>query len=314
MTCGGNDTASGDAVRAAGIELGGTKTVVAVTNRDGAVLGSESFATTEPEITLAQAVESIESIADGEPTHLGIAAFGPVRVDPDHPEYGRVLKTPKPEWSGHDILGTLRKSWRNAPMVLDTDVNGAALAEGRFGAARGCTHWAYITIGTGIGAGFVSDGRLVHGTLHPEFGHGKPPRHPRDSFPGHCPFHGDCLEGMASGPAIEARWKCSAKNLPPDHEAWEFEAWYLSHACLNIISILSTERILFGGGVSQAPGLLERISRQLAELAGGYFEAIGEGQGDVVRAAELGQSAGLAGSVLLGYPELPSWRESSKPE
>lgn len=182
-------------------------------------------------------------------------------------------------------------------MVIETDVNAAALAETTHGAAAGMSDVAYITIGTGIGAGFVHDGRLVRGFQHPEFGHFKVPRFPGDDFPGLCPYHADCLEGMASGPAIHARWQTVAAALPADHPAWEMEAWYLAHGILAMLAIVSPERVILGGGVSQAENLHALTEARLLELAAGYFPQLQRGPCIVPPA--LGQQAGIVGALLL---------------
>lgn len=292
----------------AGIEFGGTKTVVAATDSSGRVTGRASLPTTDARTTVDAALARLLEIFAGRPPEtLGLAAFGPVQVRMNAPDFGKMLATPKPGWAGFDLMKTVEGALPGTRVALDTDVNAAALAEGRFGAARGCRDWAYITIGTGIGAGFVSGGRVVCGTNHPEFGHWKPPRHPDDAYAGACPFHSDCLEGMAAGPAVGGRWGCDARELPADHPAWEIQAHYLAHACLNILSVFAPERILFGGGVSQVPGLLDLVEEKTRGLANGYFPVLTNERGKVIRPAYLGQDAGTAGGVLLGYPTLPAW-------
>ncbi|MGL5018224.1 MAG: ROK family protein, partial [Luteolibacter sp.] len=214
----------------AGIELGGTKTVVAIGTRDGRVVEEFRFPTTVPEETLGEAINWLRT--RGNPEHIGVAAFGPIGIVRHRENYGKVLATPKPGWSGFSLVGCLTDAFPNAGIVLDTDVNAAALAEARIGAGAGLDDVAYITIGTGIGGGILSGGRLVHGALHPEFGHLKVPRMLGDDFPGICPFHGNCLEGLASGPAIAARWGAPAHELPAGHPAWDTQAWYLAHGIL----------------------------------------------------------------------------------
>ena len=187
----------------AGIESGGTKFVLAVANEADAIVARQTIATRDPETTLAEAAAWFA--ARGRLRALGIASFGPLSLDPADPQYGRVLATPKPGWAGFDLVGFLRSRF-DVPIALDTDVNGAAVGEHRYGAGKGGGSLAYITVGTGIGGGLVLDGKPVHGAAHPEFGHLFVPRHARDQeFPGTCPHHGACLEGLASGPAIAAR-------------------------------------------------------------------------------------------------------------
>lgn len=279
-----------------GIELGGTKTVVAVGEPDGTLREEHRYPTTTPEETLGTAARWLAE--RGPVAALGIGAFGPVDIRPASPTHGRMLNTPKPGWSGADLLDPLREALPDVPLHLDTDVNAALLAEVRLGVARGLRNAAYITIGTGIGGAFFIDGRLVHGSLHPEFGHFKVPRHEDDSFSGLCPSHRDCLEGLASGPAIEGRWGQPASGLPPDHPAWAMEAHYLAHGILAIVALTCPECVVVGGGVSQADGLHDRIEDALRELAGGYFPAL-QGDQPLVRAPELGQDAGIRGALLL---------------
>ena len=203
----------------AGIELGGTKTVVAIGSAEGRVIEEFRFPTTLPEETLGVAIGWLRE--RGNPANVGIAAFGPIGVDPKRENYGRILETTKAGWSGFSLTGCLAAAFPTARIVLDTDVNAAALAEARIGAGKGLDDVAYITIGTGIGGGILSGGRLVHGALHPEFGHLKVPRFPGDDFAGVCPFHVDCLEGLASGPSIAVRWGAPAHELPAEHPAWD---------------------------------------------------------------------------------------------
>jgi fructokinase len=180
-------------------------------------------------------------------------------------------------------------------LSLDTDVNAALLGEMRQGAAQGLRDAIYLTIGTGIGAGVCAEGNLVHGTLHPEIGHLRVPRHPDDNFAGVCPFHGDCWEGLASGPAIDKRWDRPAHLVEPEHPAWEMQAWYLAQGILAACAILSPAMIILGGGVSQARGLHEKVARHLDALSAGYFENLGSR----LTAPQLGQQAGIIGAMLL---------------
>ncbi len=279
----------------AGIELGGTKTVVAIGSAKGRVVEEYRFPTTLPEETLAIASQWLAE--RGEPRCIGIAAFGPVGVTPGRENYGQILATPKPGWAGFPLIKTLAAAFPSAKLTLDTDVNAAVLAEATIGAAKGLDDVAYITIGTGIGGGILSGGRLIHGALHPEFGHLKVPRRPSDDFPGVCSFHGDCLEGLASGPAIAARWGRPAHELPADHPAWDTQAWYLAHGILSLLAIVSPSRVIVGGGVSQAAGLHAKINAQMVELAAGYFPPALVP--DYVYPPALGQEAGICGAFLL---------------
>lgn len=279
----------------AAIELGGTKTVVAVGTRVGEVVDEVRFATDGPAETLGRAVEWLRDHPGFR--SLGVGSFGPIRVDPRAPDWGTMLATPKPGWAGFGVGRFLRDAL-GVPVALDTDVNAAVLAEARRGAAKGLENVVYLTIGTGIGGGVLSGGRLVHGALHPEFGHLKTPRAPGDSFEGVCPFHRDCLEGMASGPAIAARWGVPGSELPADHAAWDMQAWYLAHGLLAALAILSPGRAVIGGGVSQVEGLHAKVNRLLQEIAAGYFPMVENGAPFVVP-PDLGQQAGISGALML---------------
>ncbi|MBK1883598.1 ROK family protein [Luteolibacter pohnpeiensis] len=278
------------------IELGGTKTVVAIGTSDGEVRKEERFPTTQPEETLQRAVDWLKN--EGEFDHLGVASFGPIRVDPKADDFGTMLATPKAGWKGFPVAKFLSDAFSGIDVMLDTDVNAAALSESKLGAAKGFDDVVYITVGTGIGGGVLSGGRLIHGVIHPEFGHLKVPRSPGDDFVGCCPFHKDCLEGMASGPAIQQRWGIAGSDLPEDHPAWETEAWYLAHGILSLLAILSPSIVVLGGGVPQARGLHDRVNRILKDIAGGYFPILEADHPFVVPPA-LGQEAGIKGALLL---------------
>lgn len=269
--------------------------MVAIGESDGTLQEEYRFPTTSPEETLKNAAQWIKE--RGTPSAIGIAAFGPVQVNPKAKNWGDMLKTPKPNWSGYSITSQLREAFPDAKLTLETDVNAACLAEARIGAAEGLDNVAYITIGTGIGAGLLCDGRLVHGALHPEFGHVLLPRKDGDDFKGNCPFHGACLEGMASGPAIQKRWGTAGGDLSPDHPAWDTEAWYLAHGIQALLAIAPPERVVIGGGVSQAEGLHMKTEELLVKLANGYFPAL-EKKPYVVP-PELGQEAGIRGALML---------------
>ncbi|MFD2257756.1 ROK family protein [Luteolibacter algae] len=277
------------------MELGGTKTVVAIGGSDGSLGEEFRFPTTTPEETFTTAVEWIAE--RGTPSKMGVAAFGPVQINPKAENWGDMLPTPKPNWSGFSITKALLAKFPGLEITLETDVNAACLAESRIGAAAGLENVAYITIGTGIGAGVLCDGRLLHGALHPEFGHLLLPRKAGDDFAGTCPFHGCCLEGMASGPAIEQRWEKCGDKLPPEHPAWDTEAWYLAHGIQALLAIAPPERVVIGGGVSQAAGLHEKTEELIKELAGGYFPALENAP--YIVPPKLGQEAGICGALML---------------
>lgn len=279
----------------AAMELGGTKTVVAIGGRDGTLGEEYRYPTGMPAETLEKAISWFRE--RGTPEAMGIAAFGPVRINPKAFDWGEILPTPKAHWSGFSITGPILEAFPNVKITLETDVNAACLAEARIGAAAGLENVAYITIGTGIGAGVMCDGRLLHGALHPEFGHLMPPRKEGDDYAGICPFHGNCLEGMACGPAIEGRWGRAGSLLGPDHAAWDTEAWYLAQGIQALLAIAPPQRVVIGGGVSQVPGLHEKTERLLMELAGGYFPALKETP--YVVAPKFDQEAGIRGALML---------------
>lgn len=286
----------------AGIELGGTKTLVGIGTATGEIIEKCQFPTTTPGETMGFVIEWLGG--RGLPASIGIGAFGPVGIVAGRESFGKILATPKLGWSGYSLLDPISRAFPNAKLALDTDVNAAVLAESKIGAAAGLDDVAYITVGTGIGGGILSGGRLVHGAMHPEFGHLKVPRMPNDDYPGICPFHQDCLEGLASGPAIHARWKMPAHDLPCDHPAWEMQAWYLAHGILALLAIVSPSRVIVGGGVSQVEGLHGRIDKRLQDIACGYFPVVMEA--DFVIAPALGQEAGLRGAFLLALEQRPS--------
>lgn len=281
-----------------GIEAGGTKFVCAVADDQGSIQAESSFPTTSPEETLRQAIQFLKP----HPFEaLGIASFGPLDLDPKSPSYGHITSTPKPGWEDTDIVGAFADAF-GIPVGFDTDVNGAALGEWRWGAAQGLEAFIYLTIGTGIGGGMVINGEPLHGLMHPEMGHMLIPHdHERDPFPGNCPFHGDCLEGLASGPAIQARWGQPAETLPDDHPAWALEADYLAAGLVNFICALSPQRILMGGGVMQQGQLFPMIQERVLKLLGGYIQApaLLAKIDDYIVPPGLGKRAGVLGAVAL---------------
>ncbi len=232
---------------------------------------------------------------------LGVASFGPVGVRRDRPGWGRILATPKSGWSQTDLAGPLGAAL-GCPVALDTDVNGAALAEHRYGAGRGVDNLVYITVGTGLGGGVLVDGAPIHGMLHPEIGHLRPRRHPDDlAFPGCCPFHGDCFEGVASGTAIAERCGAPLGELPPDHPIWEIEADYLAQLCAALVLAVSPERIVLGGGVMQQLILFPLIRVRLGHWLGSYPDIVARAAAspDFIAAPGLGGQAGIVGAMLL---------------
>ena len=290
----------------AAVEGGGTKFVCALGRGPGQVLDRARIDTTTPEETLARVGDFLAAAAGGRPlAAVGIACFGPLELDERSPRYGCLLATPKPGWSGAPIAGPLRERL-GAPVALDTDVNGAALAEWRWGAAQGCDPALYLTVGTGIGGGAVVAGRPLRGLLHPEMGHIPLPRLPGpdgrpDDFPGVCPFHGACFEGLASGPALQARLGRPPAEAHPDHPVWELEAGYLAWALATYVLVLSPQRLVVGGGVLRQAHLLDRVRRRLPEALAGYVRrpAVGSDVAQYVVPPRFGQDAGLMGAFAL---------------
>lgn len=286
-----------------GIEAGGTKFVCVVGTGSGDIRAEARVATTSPSETLGEVVRFFraQQAAHGQLAALGIGSFGPVDLRDGSPRFGYITSTPKPGWANTDIAGPVRREF-GVPVGFDTDVNAAALGEGRYGAARRLDTFLYLTVGTGIGGGGVVGGRVLHGLVHPEMGH-VPVPHDRvaDPFAGVCPFHGDCLEGLASGPAMTARWGHAPDALPADHPAWALEAHYLALALQGFVCTLSPQRIVMGGGVMQTPHLLPLVRRELRVRLNGYIQspAVQEGMDEYVVAPALGPRAGVIGALVL---------------
>ncbi|MCJ2178916.1 ROK family protein [Novosphingobium album (ex Hu et al. 2023)] len=276
------------------IEAGGTKFVLGIAHGPDAVVKSARIPTEAPEETIAAMLAWFA--AHGALDAIGLASFGPIELDPASPEWGHILKTPKPGWSGTNLAGPLSQAFA-CPVGVDTDVNAAALAESRWGAGQGQRCVVYLTVGTGIGGGAVIEGQTLRGLSHPEMGHIRTPRHPEDAdFAGVCPFHGDCLEGMASGPAVLARYGRSLSELPAGHPGQGIVAWYLAQAVVTVQAMLEPGRIIFGGGVMNTPGLFEQVQLEAEKLGGGYFR--GKPSEVIVRPG-LGERSGLLGALAL---------------
>ncbi|KZE79879.1 fructokinase [Paenibacillus elgii] len=291
-------------MRIGGIEAGGTKFVCGVGNEQGEVVDSISFPTEDPETTLGKAIAYFkEKSVDA----IGIGSFGPIDIRPGSPTYGYVTTTPKPGWGNVDFLGTLRREF-DVPYGWNTDVNAAAFGEAAWGAAKGLKSCLYYTVGTGIGIGVFLEGRLVQGLVHPEGGHMLTRRHPGDDFAGLCPYHGDCLEGMASGPAIEARWNVKGHELPSNHPAWEMEAYYIAQSITGAVLLNSPEKVILGGGVMQQSQLFPLIREAVKANLNGYVSAseIVERMDEYIVPPGLGQQAGLCGAFALGLAALQS--------
>jgi fructokinase len=284
-----------------GVEAGGTKFVCVLGTGPDDIRARARIDTTSPGETLAASVAFFREQASvhGVPEAIGVASFGPVELRRDHPAYGLITTTPKPGWTNTDVVGPFSDAF-GVPVGFDTDVNGAALGEWTWGAGRGLASIIYLTVGTGIGGGAIVSGQIAHGLVHPEMGHVSVTRQPGDGYPGHCPFHGDCLEGMAAGPAIEERWGRRGEALGELTEgAVELEAAYLASGLRQFVYTLAPERIVIGGGVSEMPGLLERVrSRLLEEMAGYAVQPEHEGA-DFVVPPGLGSGSGAAGALAL---------------
>lgn len=276
------------------VEAGGTKFVAAIGSGHDDIVAQVQIPTTTPDETLQRTIDWF--LAEGGISGLGIASFGPVDLNPASPKWGCIINTPKPDWSHTSIASRLGDAL-GCPVGLDTDVNAAAMGEYLHGAASGCEVAIYVTVGTGIGGGAVIGNDTVKGSRHPEMGHIMPRRHPQDTgFAGICPIHGDCLEGLASGPAIKARWGVSLSELAPDHVAHEIIADYLAQLCQTQIALYSPQRIILGGGVMQTTGLLDKIKEQAALRTGSYF---GVDAGAIIMAPGLGTRSGIAGAFEL---------------
>ena len=280
------------------LEAGGTKMVLSVGNENNELLAQTSIPTEAPDKTIPA---MIDWFRDKGIVSLGIGTFGPVDLKKDSPPYGWITKTPKPGWSDTPLLPPMRDAL-GVSALIDTDVNAAALAEWKLGAAKGLNSCLYVTVGTGIGAGLVIEGNLVHGLVHPEMGHILLRQEPEDPTPvGFCPYHQGCLEGLASGPAIEKRWGKKGYELPPDHEAWTLEASYLAQMCMNAVCAYSPEKIILGGGVMQQKHLFPLIRRKTLELLNGYVqtEYILNGIDSYIVEPGLGTKSGATGALLL---------------
>jgi fructokinase len=274
-----------------------------IASQPGDIHATTRFATTTPEETIRRAIDFIEAQGQqaGELSGLGIGSFGPLDLDRDSPTYGYITSTPKSGWASTNLLRPFQKAF-NLPVGFDTDVNAAALGEHRWGAAQGLTDFIYLTVGTGIGGAAVVNQRLVHGMIHPEMGHMHIPHDwDADPFPGICPYHGDCLEGLATGPAIQSRWQHRGEDFPPDHPAWVLEAKYLALGITNLIFAFSPQCIILGGGVMKQAQLFPLIRTKVQELLGGYISApqVLENIEQYIIPPGLGSQAGVLGAVAL---------------
>ncbi len=285
-----------------GLEMGGTKMVCAVGNEKGEVLDRCVIETVDVEKTLS---EVAKYFADKQIDALGIGSFGPIELNRKSDRYGYITSTPKPGWANTDVIGHFR--FLNVPIGFDTDVNAACLGEVAFGAGRGLKNVIYGTVGTGIGFGVYLEGNLLHGLMHPETGHMLVARQEIDKdFKGTCPYHDNCLETFASGPAIEKRWGRKGQELYDRKEVWQLEAVYLGQAMANCIMCYSPERIILGGGVMHVPGLIEMVRQETLEALNGYIQKdeILKGIDEYIVLPELNDDAGIVGAMELGKLEI----------
>jgi fructokinase len=282
-----------------GIETGGSKWECAVGSGPDDLRAAETIPTTTPAETIERAVAFFER--EGPVDAIGIGSFGPIDQKLSSPTWGHITTTPKPGWAHTDVGQEIRRRL-SVPVAFDTDVNAAALGERRWGACQGLDTFCYITVGTGIGGGGMAGGKLLHGLLHPEFGHMRIPHDlAADPFPGVCPYHGDCWEGLASGIAIEGRWGRPAATLDGNEAVWELEAHYLALGLVSVMCVLSPERIVVGGGVAHHDGLLALVRRDVLVLMNGYLEAsaVSDDIDDYITLPGLGLRAGVIGAIAL---------------
>ena len=296
-----------------GIEAGGTKFVCAVGRGPEDVRQArnrQEFATgNDPGVLIASVIDWFREKQKEQPlSAIGIASFGPVDLVGGSPWFGHITSTPKPGWANFDLVGPIQRALGNIPVGFDTDTNGAGLGEYFWGNASGLDDFVYITIGTGIGAGGMAGGRLLHGLVHPETGHMRLPRFPGDTFRGACKYHGACWEGLCSGEAIRQRTGVAAELLPPDHPAWDFETQYTGYAIANIVCTLSPRRVIIGGSVSKGgqfgeDAFFRAVRRQVQTVLNGYVVSpslLGDGIDDYIVPPQLGDDAGVCGAIALG--------------
>ncbi|MBM7682870.1 fructokinase [Pullulanibacillus pueri] len=279
------------------IEAGGTKFVCAVGNEKGEIKDSIQIKTETPEITMPQVIDFFKNY---DLMAIGIGSFGPIDINVDSPTYGFITSTPKLPWRNYPFMKAIKDEF-DIPVGFNTDVNAAALGEATLGAAKGLDSCLYITVGTGVGAGAVVQGQLLSGLSHPEMGHILIPRHPDDAYSGKCPYHQDCLEGLAAGPAIEARWGKKGIELADKKEVWELEAHYIAEALMQYMLILSPKRIVLGGGVMKQKQLFPLIHKKVQTLLNGYLNIpeVTENIEQYIVPPGLGDHAGITGGLIL---------------
>jgi fructokinase len=287
-----------------GIEAGGTKFVCVVTDALHNILAEKRFPTTTPNDTMDRVIAFFEEqnrLLPKPIAAMGVACFGPIDPEPGSPTYGQITTTPKPGWRNTPIVQPLQEAF-GVPVAFDTDVNAAAVGEGAWGAAVGIDSFLYLTIGTGIGGGGVFHGKPLHGLIHPEMGHVRLPHDwQRDPYAGNCPYHGDCFEGLAAGPALLGRWGQPGDTLAQDHPAWALEAHYIALALSNLICTLSPRRIILGGGVMQQAQLFPLVRAETIQLLNGYVQSpaiLEQGETYIVPPG-LGNRAGVLGAIAM---------------
>lgn len=280
-----------------GIEAGGTKMVCAIGNEQGKILDRVTIKTRSPKETIPELISYFKKY---EIAGLGIGCFGPIDLNKDSDTYGFITKTPKIEWADFDMVGTFQRALQ-VPVGFDTDVNAAVLGEVRYGSAKGLDSAIYITIGTGVGVGVYLNNGLVHGLVHPEGGHILLKRHKTDSYGGKCPFHKNCLEGLASGPAIMARWGKSGDELSENNEVWELEAYYIGQAITNYILCYSPKKVILWGGVMHQTKLFDMVRDQVKKLLNGYVQnqMLLNKIDSYIVAPGLGDDPGIQGAIRL---------------
>lgn len=293
------------------LEVGGTKINVAAGQNLETLSEIVRVDTRAPAETLPEVIAAMKGLSEthGQPAAIGIASFGPIDLNRHSKTYGHILETTKEKWRRFDLLGAIAAAFPDVPIGLDTDVNGAALGEGRYGGAQGLTDFAYVTIGTGVGVGIITNSEPVHGMLHPEAGHVGIRRRADDPFKGICSYHGDCLEGMISGPALAARLGHGAESLLPDDPLWELCGDYLAQALCSVAMTMSAQRILIGGGVGLNQSLIKHTRDHMHRYMGGYIDALKDREAfdAYVAPAALGHKAGLAGGLVLAANCMPVW-------
>ncbi|MGP6139035.1 ROK family protein [Jeotgalibaca sp. A127] len=280
------------------IEAGGTKFVCAIGDKDNKVIERVSFPTTTPEETLAHVFNFFDKY---EINAIGIGSFGPIEVNHDSDKYGYILSTPKLAWKDFDFIGAMKDRYK-VPMGWTTDVNAAALGESTLGAAQGLDNMMYLTVGTGVGGGAILNGRILEGIGHPEMGHLLVKPHENDHYAGSCPYHGNCLEGMAAGPSIDGRLNKAGKDVDPQDEVWDFIAYYLGQAIVAYTVMLRPERIVMGGGVMKVPGLLDKVKTSFETLLGDYVPV--PPLDDYLVLPKLADDAGITGAIILANQQL----------